>query len=140
MATAAPRARRLPYIVRIVRARPRLFASALVGVMMIAVLPWNWRLATRLVVGWDIGVGLYLALAYRIVSRADPATIRRRARIQDEGQFALLVLTVASAAASIGSIIVQLGGSASPGTTRPPSHLFLAMVTIVLSWAFTHLI
>src|SRR5438552_13701541 len=58
--------RRPPRLVRIVRTRPRLFFSALLGLAVIALLfaASDWRVATRLLVGWDIGVGLYLILAF----------------------------------------------------------------------------
>ena len=69
---------RLPRVVRIIRARPRLFLSALIGVAIIAVLPADWRLATRLLVGWDAGLALYLAAVYAMIARADISRIRAR--------------------------------------------------------------
>ncbi|HYW60992.1 MAG TPA: DUF1345 domain-containing protein, partial [Xanthobacteraceae bacterium] len=45
--------RRLPRVVRIVRARPRLFISAALGAALGLVLPPEWRLVTRMLVGWD---------------------------------------------------------------------------------------
>src|SRR5262245_50275092 len=117
--------RRLPRIVRIVRARPRLFLSALLGLAVIAALPWGWRLATRLLLGWDVGVGLYLVLVYRVMATADVSRIRRRAALQDEGRIALLVLTVVAALASLGAIIAELGMT---GSGRQPPQLILATV------------
>ena len=128
--------RRLPRPVRIVRARPRLFISALVGVVVVALCPWDWRIATRLLVGWDLGVALYLVLALRLMSIADVRHIRLRARLQDEGQYTVLVLTAAAALASLGAIVALLGMSS--GNDREPVHLLLGVVTILLSWTFTH--
>jgi uncharacterized membrane protein len=139
MVTEAPRrSRRLPYFLRIVRARPRLFLSGALGLVVVAAVPADWRMATRLLVGWDVGVGLYLLLAYQMVWRADVAHIRRRAALQDEGQTAILILTVAAALASFAAIIAELGTASHAGAGREPIQLVLATLTIVLSWGFTH--
>jgi uncharacterized membrane protein len=132
----SPPARRLPVLVRVIRARPRLFLSGLLGALVIAALPGDLKLSTRLLAGWDLGIALYLTLAYAMFARSDVARIRRRAALQDEGQSAILILTVAAALASLGAIIAELGAAA--GTTRHPSQLILATLTIVLSWGFVH--
>jgi len=126
--------------VRIVRARPRSFASALFGMTVTALLPAVWRFATRLLVGWDAGVGLYLALVYHLMAVSHVGHIRLRARVEDEGRNAILVLTATAALASLGAIVAELGSSSGAGSARPPAHLILATVTIVMSWAFTHTI
>jgi uncharacterized membrane protein len=127
--------RRLPKILRIVRARPRLFLAGLLAVAVIALLPSAWRVTTRVLVGWDAGVAVYLIAAFRLM-RADIGHIRHRAIVQDEGRFAILVLVVAAALASLAAIVVELGGGP---TGRSPAHLALAAVTILLSWAFVHM-
>jgi uncharacterized membrane protein len=129
--------RHLPRPLRIVRARPRLFISALIGVLIVALCPSDWRLATRLLVGWDVGIGLYLALALRMMAVADVRHIRLRARLQDEGQYTILALTAAAAFASLAAIVALLGMSS--GNEREPIHLLLGVVTILLSWTFTHI-
>jgi uncharacterized membrane protein len=129
--------RRLPRIVRLVRARPRLFLAAILGIVIGLVLPSEWRATTRLLVGWDAGVGLYLALAFHAMAKADVARIRRRAAMLDEDRVAFLILTAGAALATIGAIVAELGDKE---TARAPAHLALAVVTIALSWAFTHTI
>jgi uncharacterized membrane protein len=115
-----------------------LFASALAGVILTLLLPPAWRFATRLLVAWNVGVGLYLALAYHLIAVSHVRHIRLRARVEDEGAIAILVLTAGAALASFGAIIAELGSYS--GATKPPSHLLLATVTIVMSWVFTHTI
>ncbi len=131
--------RRPPSLLRIVRTRPRLFTSGAVGVVVsvAAVLVTDWRPATRLLAGWDIGVALYLVLAFHMMACSNVHHLRRRAVQQDEGQFAILALTVAAAMASLAAIFAELGTSATGGA-RPPGRLVLATLTIVLSWAFIH--
>jgi uncharacterized membrane protein len=132
----APAHRRLPKFIRIVRARPRLFACALIGLCVLAAAMFtNWRTASRLLVAWDVGVALYLILALSMMSLANVHHIRSRARLQDEGQVTILVLTAIAALASLGAIFVFLSTS---GAARQAADLLLATLTIVLSWAFTH--
>lgn len=140
---SAPRRRhrlRLPYALRVVRARPRLFVSAAVGVVVLLVLPGERRLAARLLIAWDTGVALYLGLACEMVARAHVGEIRRRAAMQDEGRIGMLILTTGAALASFGAIIAELGSSPEHGGARLPRQLILAVVTILLSWTFTHVI
>lgn len=128
--------RHLPKLIRIVRARPRLLFSAAIGLAVFAACPWHWRIATRVLIGWDTAVALYLILAMHMMSIADINLIRRRARRQDEGRFAILTLTAAAALASLGAIVALLGMAGA--ADRQPIQLLLGVATILLSWAFTH--
>jgi len=125
-------------VVRVIRARPRLFLSVVLAVTAFALasIASDWRLATRLLVGWDAGVIFYLTLVASLANRSDVHRIRRRAGLQDEGQFTITILTVAAAMASLAAIFAELGQT--PGNPRLPGHLMLAAGTILLSWAFIH--
>jgi uncharacterized membrane protein len=140
MTTASnpPARHRLPKIVRIARTRPRLFISVGVGLVVIAAFallvdrPFVWAL----LVGWDICGALYLTLALQMMAASGVSHMRRRARFQDEGQRAILVLTALAALASLAAIFALL--STSHGNTRGMTEIILATATIVISWAFTH--
>jgi uncharacterized membrane protein len=120
-----------------VRARPRLFSSAAVFALLTAALyvATPWKLATRLLVGWDVGVTLYLILVLEMMTGAEASEIRRRAAAQDEGQLAILVSTVGAGLVSLVAILALL---TSAHGTRGPAQLILAATTILLSWAFIH--
>jgi uncharacterized membrane protein len=128
------RRRRLPKILRVIRARPRLFIAALIAIVLSLLLPPDWRLATRALIGWDAGVAFYLIGAFILMVRSDVARIRRHAALLDEGRIAILVVVVGAALASLGGILAQLGSA------RAPSHLALATITILLSWTLVHVI
>jgi uncharacterized membrane protein len=127
-------------LVRIVRARPRLFASAVFGLTVFPMMPTGWRFATRLLLSWDAGVALYLVLVYHLMAVCHVGHIRLRARIEDEGKNAILILAATAALASLGAIVAELGSSSTNGSARPPAQLILATVTIMMSWVFTHTI
>jgi len=131
-------ARRLPYLLRVIRARPRLLLSFALGLLVLALLPSTLRVATRLVVGWDVAVVLYLVLVCILMAQSPPGHIRDHAARDDESRFVILLLTVVAALASLGAILAELG--TSQGGSRTPVQLALALTTIVLSWAFIHII
>ena len=96
------RARKLPRILRIVRARPRLFLCAALTLVIILLLPGDWRWPTRFLVGWDIGVAVYLVAAFAAMADCDVDHIRRRSALMDEGRIAIPTLTACAALASLG--------------------------------------
>ena len=125
-------------LVRLSRIHARLLVSAAIGVAVtLALAATDWRLATRLLTGWDVGVSFYLVSTYLLVSRSTIIEIRRRAAIQDEGAAALLVLTPAAAIASLAAILIEFG---SAEATSGWAELALGMGTILLSWFFLHII
>ena len=111
----------------------RLFVSAAFGVAVaLALIALPWRIPTRILLGWDIGVLLYLVLSYRTSAHASVATIRQRAAINDDGAIALLVLATGAALASLAAVLVELGHA--PGWYQ----VALGVSTILLSWTFLH--
>jgi uncharacterized membrane protein len=124
--------------VRLARIHARLLISAAIGVAVTLVLAsTDWRLATRLLTGWDVGVGFYLVTTCLLMSRSSVNEIRRRAAIHDEGAAALLVLTPAAAIASLAAILVEFGNAES---AEGWADLAFGMGTILLSWLFLHVV
>src|SRR5438094_862665 len=121
------RSSRLPYPLRIIRARPRTFIATALAVAVFAFLPSPWRTVTRLLVAWVVAVATYLVLLYALMARSRISDIRSHAANLDEGRWVILVLTVVAALASLGAIIAELG--ASQGGTRSATELLLALVT-----------
>src|SRR5215510_4054134 len=80
--------------IRLARLHARLLISIAVGAAVTLGLSMtDWSMATKLLLGWDIGVVLYLALVYQLMIACGIDEIRRRAAEDDEGAIALLVLT-----------------------------------------------
>ena len=127
------RFRRRPLPLRLVMARPRFFTSIAIGLVALPLLPASLRLATRLLLAWDIAIAIYLLLAFTTVMRTGVAKIRHRAALQDDGRFVILILTAVAAFATLGAIVAELGPD-----HRGPYELLLATATIVLSWAAIH--
>ena len=133
--------RRLPKIFRILHARPKLVVSVLLGLAVMLITPSDWGVVTRVLLGWDAGVALYIGIVSwiiaRLESRAEMTHIRAQAAREDEGRGSVLVLTVIATLASLAAIIVSLGQGEGK---HEPLQLLFASTTILLSWGFVHLI
>jgi len=119
--------------IRVVLARPRIFIAIAIGVAAFFLLPGSLRLVTRLLLGWDVFVALYIVLVYVMMFRCGLAHIRHNAVRQDDGRFLILLLVALGAFASIAAIVLEL----DPDHHGTP-ELTLATGTIALSWATVH--
>ena len=102
----AAKARRHSKPVRVVRAHLKLFAAAAAGFALLPFLPGDWRSSTRLLIAWDFASFIYLVTAVMIVRAFDLKRVQVRADEADEGGAILLVLTVATALASLGANLI----------------------------------
>ena len=127
-------------LIRIVRARPRLFFCAALGALTFFVIPESVanRVTTRLILSWNVGAWLYLALAVHMMFSSDRDKLRSRAVRQDDGRIAILVLVILAAVATIGAIAAELGVAKELAGTARYEHVALAGLTLVSSWFFTH--
>jgi uncharacterized membrane protein len=127
-----------PLPIRIYRLHAKLAIAAVVGLVIAAAsIAFDMRVLARILAGWDVGVAVYLVLTYLMMWRADVEQIRRRASAQDEGAHAILLLSIAATFASLVAIVLALVGSKQ---SDAGIAVGLAIVTIVLSWAFVHTI
>src|SRR5438270_6626987 len=88
------------------RARPRLFAASAVGIVVAFAIPGIASRGLRTVIGWDVGVIVYLTLLWVMAARATPVLMRRRAlREGEEARWVFLTLMAAAAFFSLFAII-----------------------------------
>jgi uncharacterized membrane protein len=129
-----------PLPIRIAKLHAKLLIAAAIGLAIVALAPLDVRLATRLLIGWDIGVAIYLSLTHTMIMRCSLDRLRKRASEQDEGAFAILLLTIAATLASLVAIVFELGGLKQATPSEAVTEVLLAMATILLSWSFIHTI
>jgi uncharacterized membrane protein len=126
-------------IVRFAVGRRRLLLSFAAGVLLFAALPDRLYPATRFIFAWDVMTALYVGFTLTMMAQSTVETCQHRAALYDEGDWVILVLVIASAAASFVAIFAEL---ASLTAKREPLALGLAItaVTVALSWTFTHVV
>ena len=130
-----------PYVLRLLRARPRLIISFVFGLALAWLLPSALvqQTVTRAIVGWNAGACLYLVLAAKMMFWSSHERMRSRAILHDEGRFLVLLLVVTAALMCIGAIVAELAVVKDLQGPSRYAHIALATLTIVSSWAFTQL-
>lgn len=87
---------------------------------------------------WDAATVAYLALAWAMMASSGVDQIRERAASQDEGEIFILVVICLAAVSSLAAIGAELHGSGQGADGEKASRLWLAGITILLSWCFIH--
>jgi len=121
-----------------VQARPRLFIAIAWAVAVGMLLPSTLGVhpVTRLLIAWNAGTVLYVALAATMMLRSSSQKMRYRAQLQDDGQLAILMLACLAAIASLAAIAVELALSKDSHGFLKVAHIALAGCTVLSSWAF----
>jgi uncharacterized membrane protein len=124
-------------VFRFINGRKRLLASTLAGLILLALLPHDLPLAKRFILGWDLTALLYIGLIMWMIRWSTVEDCHDHAALNDEGDWAILLLVIASVAASFVCIAVEL-----PMLKLRHEQLwigiFLTALTVALSWTFTH--
>jgi len=137
--TPAPKPAALP--LRMARLHGKIAFAVLFGVAVyLAAAATDLRVETRLLIGWNAGLVLYLWLTQQAIRRADVAHIRRRAALQDEGAFSILILSIVATLASLVAVVFEIGGVKQAPHIEQAWPALLAFTTILLSWTFVHTI
>lgn len=113
----------------------RLFYGLVAGLATAALpLPLIWQF--RGLLGWSVGVAVYLALAWWLCERFDAKQTRARAQAQDEPSVVLFLLMLLATMACVAAIVVMMQqGKAFSDTTRT-LHLALSIAALIASWLF----
>lgn len=136
--TIPPLFKPAPLPIRIYRLHAKLAIAAVIGVVVaMALHTVEMRGVARALIGWDVGVIVYLALTYAMMWRTEVEAIRKRAGEQDEGVYFIQLLAVSATFASLAAVLFALIGSKQSGAT---TGVPLAVLTILLSWSFVHTI
>jgi uncharacterized membrane protein len=120
-------------VARHFRSRPRLLIAMAVGLAAAVIVPDVPSLVTRSLLGWNVGVWLYLAMIFTMMLRASHGKLRRVAVAHAEGWVTVSVVIVAVSLASLVAIVLELA-AAKGGTTHALPHALIALVTVVGSW------
>ncbi len=89
---------------RILFARRRLLLTGLAGLVLLLILPSSIRLATRLLLAWDLTAASYIAFALLMVLRSNKETCRVRASLYDQSDWVIMAVVIVSAGASFAAI------------------------------------
>lgn len=116
------------------RYHPRLWFSITVGVLLFWVLPSHWSAINRILVAWNGGVLLFLAMIYSWLTRLSAERIRSRYVEEDESASFILGVVVIAALLSVLAIVQPLATLKHVSGAERWAHMSLAGVTLISSW------
>lgn len=117
--------------------RPRLYFSALAGVLALVLLPHQWSSNVRAAAAWNLSACIYLTLAFRVMLTCKGEAMRARAARQDDSRVVVLIIILLAIVASFVAIGGLLAEAKEAARYLRALHLALAAVTIIFAWAVT---
>lgn len=114
------------------RSRPRLITAALITLALFVALLPLMSVSRALLVSFDIGIAIFLALLVNVMSRATPSRMRQRAKLQDEGKWVVLGASLILSVVIMLALYLELHA----GKDKSVRDALLAGSTIFLSWLF----
>lgn len=121
------------------RIRPRLLTGIAVGIAAGVASSTFFNGQSRLLIGWDAGIALYLVTTWTMMIQSDVHELRLRAARHDEGEWTIILLAMAATLLSLVAIGAELL-RASAGDPLRILRAAAAAVTILMSWLFIHTI
>jgi len=117
--------------------RPRLIAAAAVAIVVFFLIPAEFRPATRALIAWNVGAWGFLATIVEMAF-STKGDARAHAWAEDEGQAAVMAVTVIAAIAALAAIVWELGPVKDMAGWAKAGHLALVAGTIISAWGFMH--
>jgi uncharacterized membrane protein len=124
----------LTHFRHLLRIRPRLFIAIALGLSSGFVLPQRWGPVRCALVGWDVTVWSYLALAGWLMARASAIRVRRIAEHEDRSASVILALMSVGAVASLAAIVLELSSVRALTLEHRLAHYAFTGATVVGAW------
>ena len=113
----------------------RLLSGLLTGLATAALpLPTGWQF--RGLLGWCVGVVVYLSLAWWLCVRFDSDKTRARAQAQDEPSLVVILVLLLATLACVAAIVVIMQQSRDLSGLDRTLHLALSIMALAGSWFF----
>jgi uncharacterized membrane protein len=113
---------------------PRLWISLAVGGVIFFFLPQHWSTLSRVLVCWNFGVALFLALIFVWMTSLTAEQICSRYIEEDESAPIILAVVTIAALLSLVAIVEPLANLKHAVGAERVAHFALAALTLVNSW------
>jgi uncharacterized membrane protein len=118
---------------------PRLWISFVAGSGLFFFLPADWSALSRVLLSWNAGVVLFLALIFFWMTRLTAAQICTKYIEEDETAPFILAVVVIAAVASLVAIVEPLATIKHVTGSVRAAHFALAALTLINSWVLVPL-
>lgn len=113
----------------------RLLYGLLAGLATAALsIPLAWQY--RGLLGWCVGIAVYLLLAWWLCARFDAKRTRARAQAQDEPSGVLFLLVLLATMTCLAAIAVMMQQIRDHSGTQRTLHIVLSMAALAAAWLF----
>ena len=119
---------------RHLQTRPRMALAVAAGVVVGLAVPETRHLVTRVLIGWNVSVWLFLVLVGTMMLQSDHERLRRNAIAQSEGAPVVLGLVTVAAIFSMVAIVAELAAAKGTDARHAVSHVLFALATVAGSW------
>ncbi len=109
-----------------------MLTSSSVGLVIFLLLWPSMSAGRALLIGFDIGAALFLALMAVLITGVTPNTMQERARVQDDGKWTVLLISMGIAGVVLAALSHELHGAHD----KSPTDIALAIGTLLLSWLY----
>jgi uncharacterized membrane protein len=116
------------------RSHARLWISVVTGTVIYFCLPAHWSSISRVLLSWDCGVALFLALIYSWMTGLSAERIRSRYIDEDPSAQFILIFIVCAALLSVVAIVQPLATLKQVSGVERVAHTGLAALTLLNSW------
>lgn len=115
---------------------PQRLGYGLLAGLATAALPVPLAWQFRGLLGWCVGISVYLLLAWWLCARFDSNRTRARAQAQDEPSGVLFLLMLLATTACVAAITVMMQQSRDLSGMLRTFHIVLSMAALAASWLF----
>jgi uncharacterized membrane protein len=113
---------------------PRLWVSFIAGCALFFFLPQHWSILSRVLICWNGGTVLFLALIFFWMTRLTAEQICTKYIEEDESAPFILAVVIIAAVASLFAIVEPLATIKQVSGSVRAAHFALAALTLIDSW------
>jgi uncharacterized membrane protein len=114
------------------------FAGVVVMILVWPLLPVAMSPTTRGIVGWDLGVLVFLVLSAQLFVTESPDAMPAAAEAQQEGEWTIFLITLAVVIVSFVAVSGEFAAIKGAASGEKAWQITLVAVTLFLSWLMTH--
>jgi uncharacterized membrane protein len=116
----------------------RLLTSVVAAVLTFVLSPWPPGVGSRIVLAWDIGVAILLALIAIMMWRTEPHEILRRARKEETSSIVILLVTILAVGGALEGIGYGLPKIERMSQAQRVFGVCESITGVLLAWLLLH--
>lgn len=121
-------------MLKFVSRHSRLLVSIGIACVLFLVLPADWAAITRVLVSWNVGVLMFLALVFWLMTGLSAVQISDRYQDEDPTAPVILIISVIAAILAMVSIVAFLSMLDQLSQAEKSLHVVLAAFTVIDAW------